>query len=281
MSIKFSSIARASHSAFSPQFSAYRLDVEAMAGLIAPIIGFDHFRAAGPTFPPHPHAGFSAVTYVFDDSAGSLRNRDSLGHDVVIGPGEMVWTQAALGIVHDEQPAEPGVEVHGLQLFVNLSKANKTLAPAMFHASSEKVPTLQVEGAEVRVLAGVFHGMTGPVEPVEPFNFFDVELTSRFTLDLPDHHNVMIYVLAGNVELEGGGEQHRLTAHEAIAMQASTARESLSITPHLSAHLLILSGVDPQEPVAAYGPFIMNDQAGLQAAYSRYVEGKMGRLSPL
>jgi len=281
MAIRFSSIAKASYSAFSHHFSAHRLNVEMMDGLAAPVIGFDHFRTSGPTFPPHPHAGFSAVSYLFEDSAGALRNRDSLGHDMVIEPGAMVWTQAARGIVHDEQPATPGVEVHGLQLFVNLSKANKTLPPAMFHADSFQVPCVTTDGARARILAGTLEGVTGPIKPAEPFSFFDLWLTSHFSLDLADRHNVLLYVLSGAIEVKGSSERHRLNAHEAISLCPSTAHDSVSITTDLGAHLLILSGIDPKEPVASYGPFIMNDQAGLHDAYSRYVAGEMGRLSPL
>ncbi|MFY1662902.1 pirin family protein [Pseudomonas sp. Pseu.R1] len=281
MSIKFSPVAQASYSAFSAHFSAHRLNVDAMNGLAAPVIGFDHFRTSGPTFPPHPHAGFSAVSYLFEDSAGGLRNRDSLGHDIVIEPGAMVWTQAARGVVHDEQPATPGIEVHGLQLFVNLSKANKTLAPAMLHADSDQIPSVTTEGAHIRVVAGTLNGVTGPIKPAEPFSFFDLKLESRFSLNLVDRQNVMFYVLSGNLEIEGSGEQHQLSAHEAISLSYGAEPDHVSITTDAGAHLLILSGVDPKEPIAAYGPFVMNDQAGLQAAYSRYVAGEMGRLSPL
>ncbi|SER73544.1 hypothetical protein SAMN03159444_04905 [Pseudomonas sp. NFACC02] len=281
MSITFSPLTSASHSAFSSHFTAHRLNVNAMHGLAAPIMGFDHFRTSGPTFPPHPHAGFSAVSYLFEDSAGELRNRDSLGHDIVIEPGAMVWSQAAFGMVHDEQPAVPGVEVHGLQLFVNLSQANKALAPDVFHAPADQVPCIITDAARIKVLAGALDGVTGPIQPAESFNFFDMRLSSRFSLDLPERHNVMFYVLSGTVDVEGAGERHRLDAHQAIALSHDAVNESVSITTHQGAHLLFLSGVDANEPVATHGPFIMNDQAGLQAAYSRYVAGEMGRLSPL
>lgn len=93
MVLALSSVATADAAAQSAHFSARRLDLQALTGFINPVMGFDHFRMSGPTFAPHPHAGFSAVSYVFEDSSGALRNRDSLGNDLSIEPGAMVWTR--------------------------------------------------------------------------------------------------------------------------------------------------------------------------------------------
>jgi redox-sensitive bicupin YhaK (pirin superfamily) len=95
---------------------------------------FDHYRMSGPTFAPHPHAGLSAVTYVFEDSAGAIHNRDSLGHDLDVQPGEILWTQAGSGVVHDEYPAKHDASVHGLQLFVNLTARTNLLRLKCFMA---------------------------------------------------------------------------------------------------------------------------------------------------
>jgi redox-sensitive bicupin YhaK (pirin superfamily) len=84
----------------------------------------DEFRVTGRPFPPHPHAGFSAVTYVLEDSEGKLRSRDSLGNDLVTGPGGIVWTQAGSGLIHEELPADSNRELHAVQVFVNLSSRN-------------------------------------------------------------------------------------------------------------------------------------------------------------
>lgn len=282
MSIKFSPLAAAKKAELGPQFSAHRLDLGALTGFIAPIMGFDHFRAGGPTFAPHPHAGFSAVSYIFEDSPGGLRNRDSLGHDLVIEPGAMVWTQAARGVVHDEQPAIDGVGVHGLQLFVNLSRSNKNLPPAMFYASAHSVPVVSTStGTRIRILVGRLNDVEGPIVPVEPFTFLDVKISSSFTYEVPKGQNVLFYVLSGEVTLGAQNEEYSLAANQAITARSSATKDNVHITALQSAHLLILSGVDSKEPVAIYGPFIMNDQAGLHAAYTRYVDGEMGKLPPL
>lgn len=282
MSIKFSPIAVAEKATLGVQFSAHRLDLNALAGFSSPIMGFDHFRMNGPTFAPHPHAGFSAVSYVFEDSLGELRNRDSLGNDLVIEAGAIVWTQAARGVVHDEYPVTVGTQVHGLQLFVNLSRAHKNLAPEMLHASAGDVPVVhRAEGTQVRVLAGRFEDVEGPINPVEPFDFYDLQLRSTFTYEMPTGRNVLLYLLSGQATVASADAAHSLGAHQAIAARSATDSAVLQITASGEAHLLLLSGVDPQEPVVVHGSFIMNDPAGLHAAYSRYVEGKMGRLNPL
>jgi len=135
MSLQLSPVARAPESSHGGNFSVHRLDLARLEGFLHPILGFDHFRMNGPTFAPHPHAGFSAVSYVFEDSPGALRNRDSLGHDLTVQPGELLWTQAGSGVIHDEVPATRGAPIHGLQLFVNLSSKNKHIEPRMLHFS--------------------------------------------------------------------------------------------------------------------------------------------------
>ncbi|WP_052261124.1 MULTISPECIES: pirin family protein [unclassified Pseudomonas] len=282
MSLQFSPIAIAEKAVHGAQFSAHRLDLIALSGFIAPIMGFDHFRMSGPTFAPHPHAGFSAVSYVFEDSAGGLRNRDSLGHDLVIEPGAMVWTQAASGVVHDELPASRGSEVHGLQLFVNLSRDHKNLAPKMLYAAAEDVPVVNgAGGTKIRVLSGRYQDVVGPINPAEPFEFLDVKLTHEGNFEIPRGRNVLFYILSGQVTIGSDDAEHSLGTHQAIAVRSSSEGAELRISTKEDAHLLVLCGVDPMEPVAVYGPFIMNDQSGLQAAYSRYVAGEMGRLSQL
>ena len=134
--------------------SVRRLDLEGLGGFAAPVMGFDHYRMSGPTFAPHPHAGFSAVSYVFENSKGGLRNRDSLQHDLVIEPGAMVWTQAGSGVVHDEFPAQAGREVHGVQIFINLASRNKTLSPRMLPIAAADVPV--VSDASEAQLAAAF-----------------------------------------------------------------------------------------------------------------------------
>jgi len=281
MGMTFSPVVSAALAAHGGHFSARRLDLKGLGAFASPVMGLDHYRMSGPTFAPHPHAGFSAVSYVFEDSAGSLRNRDSLGHDVVIEPGEMVWTQAGSGVVHDEVPSQSGREVHGVQIFINLARRHKELPPQMLYAPTKDIPvTRDAKGNQTRVLVGQFGQQAGTVRPAEPFDFFDVKLVDEWRYEAPPLRNVLVYVLAGEVEVKADGDKRALGTFQAVSVSTDKSGV-LHLAAKSPAHVLVLSGTDPHEPLAVYGPFIMNDEAQLENAFERYRSGRMGRLVPL
>nr|WP_315594153.1 pirin-like C-terminal cupin domain-containing protein [uncultured Cupriavidus sp.] len=280
MTTTLSPTAHATLVAEGAHFSVRRLDLPALGDFASPVMGFDHYRMTGPTFAPHPHAGFSAVSYVFEDSAGGLRNRDSLGHNLVIKPGEMVWTQAGRGIVHDEFPAQFGHEVHGVQVFVNLASSNKSLAPQMMHAAARDVPVVQdTSGNSTRVLSGEYCQARGPVVAKEPFDFLDVKIVSEWGYALRSNENVLIYVLSGAIDVVTSEALRPLQPYQAIAARGNA--DQLLLRATTPAHILVLSGTENREPVAVYGPFIMNTPDELAAAFERYRNGEMGRLLPV
>lgn len=167
-----------------PQFSVSGIDMLDVAGESSPVTVLDEFQVAGRPFPPHPHAGFSAVTYVLPASPGGLRSRDSLGHDLRIGPGGMVWTEAGRGVLHHEMPADAGLALHGLQFFVNASAQAKLNPPNIFWVQSSDVPLHHGAGGEtVRIVAGDFAGIRSPLQPSEPFTLLDVNLPSTLSLN--------------------------------------------------------------------------------------------------
>ena len=282
MRMNFSPVAAARFVRHGGNFSVHRLALERLGEGIHPIMGFDHFVMGGPTFAPHPHAGFSAVTYVFEDSRGGMRNRDSMGHDIAVLPGELVWTQAGRGVIHDEAPATPGAPVHGLQLFVNLSARNKDLAPEVFHVAKAKIPTLtDARGNRTRIVAGSYGPIASPMKSAEPFDFFDVHVRGEWTWQVPAGRSVLVYVLDGKLKVVGSdGQEQPLEDHEAVGIRENGGvGEALRLQAGAGAHVLVLSGVDPQEPIAVYGPFIMNSESELARAYERYQSGQMGRLT--
>lgn len=103
------------------EFSAAHVSARSVGRDIDPVLGFDHFTIRAPAFAPHPHAGFSAVTLLFEDGEGDFLNRDSLGHEIVVKPGAAIWTVAGSGVMHEEYPLDRGERSHGLQIFVNLA----------------------------------------------------------------------------------------------------------------------------------------------------------------
>jgi len=279
MPIQFSPIVASRAMGEDGAFAVWSVELHELGELASPIASLDHFRVTGRPFSPHPHAGFSAVTYVFEDSETSLRSRDSLGNDVITGPGGIVWTQAGSGLIHEEIPAENHRELHGLQIFVNLSSENKLVAPQMLRLENRQVPEWRNNaGNRVRVLTGDFEGVSSPLAPAEPFNLFDVHLQRSISLPVADGDNAVVYVLTGGVVVRADGWKQRVASEHAMVIHGSDGRVTLESSG--SAHLLILSGAQIREPIFTHGPFIMNEPSQVEAAIARYRNGDMGRLEP-
>ena len=281
MPVQFSRVVAARQTSNGASFSVRSIDLRELGHLASPLVVVDDFRARGRPFGPHPHAGFSAVTYVFEDSVGALRSRDSLGHDYVVGPGGVVWTQAGSGVIHEEIPAEAGRELHGLQLFVNLSSRNKLTTPRVTGLASSDVPEWRSYGRDrVRVVAGSFGGLSSPLAPAEPFDLLDVELRCEMSFDLPDAHNALIYVLIGDIVVSVDGREQTMMGGLAVALHGSGGGR-VTFKASRPSHFLILCGAEIREPIVVQGPFIMNDKSQVEAAAARYSSGAMGHLSPL
>jgi redox-sensitive bicupin YhaK (pirin superfamily) len=280
MSIKFSPIIAARADENRGALSIQSINLDKLGERASPVVALHNFRVRGRPFPPHPHAGFSTVTYVFEDSQGALRTRDSLGHDLVTGPGGIVWTQAGSGLMHEETPADPDRELHGLQVFVNLRSKNKLAAPQVFRLETSEVPERRSDdGDRVRVLVGSFENVSSPLIPVEPFTLLDVELRREISFSLESAHNALIYVLEGIVRLCADGHEQVITSEYALAFYGTGGRVTFeAIDP---VHFLILSGAEIREPIVADGPFIMNERSQIEAAVGRHRTGEMGHLAPI
>ena len=280
MSTQFSPVIATKSHGKAGSFSVKSIDLDAIGKSASPIALLDDFRVSGRPFGPHPHAGFSQLTYVFEDSMGSVRSRDSLGNDLVVGPGGIVWTQAGSGMMHQEVPADPKRELHGLQVFVNLSAKNKLIEPKVLHLAGDKVPEWKNgTGDRVRVVVGTFAREASPLSPAEPFELLDVSLRRGIDFDLIDGYNALVYVLDGEVTIGAEDCGQEVQTGHAIALSGSGGRVRIETAG--TAHAVILSGPEISEPVVAHGPFIMNDQAQIEAALARYKAGAMGKLAPL
>ena len=279
MSIHFSGVI-ASVAQGNGSFSVKAVKIDQLGQGASPVLVLDEFRVTGRPFPPHPHAGFSAVTYVFEDSQGDLRSRDSLGNDVITGPGGIVWTLAGRGVIHEEVPADAKRELHGLQIFVNLSSRNKLAVPRMFRLEPRQVPEWRNDaGDRIRVLTGSFEGLSSPLVPAEPFDFLDVTLRDTLSFDLKNAHTAVVYVLNGRVMVSSDSREQKLQGEQALALYGNGGRVKFEAdTP---SHLVILAGAEIHEPVVASGPFMMNDRFQVDAAVARYRAGEMGHLEPV
>lgn len=285
MSIQISPIASCIAHDKGSNFFVRRLELEKFENLNTPIQGLDHFHMTGPTFAPHPHAGFSAISYIFQDSVGKLRNRDSLGNDFLVEAGELVWSQAGTGIIHDETPATIGQTVHGLQLFINLTSKNKHIEPSVFHLKNEEISIYQDDSNNyIRVLSGNYNNVISVINPAEDLDFLDISLNEKISYLLKSNWNITFYLLAGSldVNIKSDNKNIILNKNEAISIQSSDEGITIDLLPlSQNTHFLIIAGLSQYEAVATYGPFIMNTEAELKDAYERYRFGQMGRLSKL
>jgi len=276
MAIEFSSTIR-SKTEGREGFSIKNLELRELEHA-SPLIVLHDFRVTGRPFAPHPHAGFSAVTYVFEDSPGGLRARDSLGNDAVLEPGGICWTQAGSGLIHEETPANPTRGLHGLQLFINLTAKNKISAPRVFRLQNWDVPQWRNNGDRVRVLVGSFEDVASPLTPSEPFTLLDADLRHKISIDLRTGDNAVVYVLEGQVRASAKGGERTVPPECAIGLHGSG---SIKFEAAAAAHILILSGQEIREPMVTDGPFIMNDRAQIDEAFARYRSGAMGTLEPV
>jgi len=252
---------------------------------LSPFIMLDY---AGPTFYPatdsprgvgeHPHRGFETVTIVY---RGLVAHRDSAGNSGVIGPGDVQWMTAASGVVHEEMHerewAKRGGTLQAIQLWVNLPTAFKMSQPGYQTIVHDQIPVVQLEegAGSLRVIAGSVRGAKGPAKTFTPVELYDLHLTSGHSmpLEIPKGHNVGLFVLSGRASIEGS---YKLTEAE-LAVFVSTG-EPITITAEEDAMILVMAGEAIQEPVARYGPFVMNTKAELVQAVNDYQAGKMGHL---
>ena len=234
----------------------------------------DHPRGVG----EHPHRGFETVTIVYE---GVLAHRDSAGHAGVIGPGDVQWMTAASGIVHEEFHekafAKKGGTLHAIQLWVNLPRASKMSAPGYQTILNGDIPAIDLDGrGTLRVIAGSYLGQRGPARTFTTIQLYDVQLKAggRALLTVPEGDNSSIFVLQGRASVNGSRE-----AGEAELIVLERNGSQIMIDAQADSRLLVMSGTPIDEPIARYGPFVMNTKVELMQAVQDYQAGKMGHLS--
>jgi redox-sensitive bicupin YhaK (pirin superfamily) len=246
-----------------------------------PFLALDHFEMAQPFFPPHPHAGFSAVTYMFPRSRNGFVNRDSHGTRVEIGPGDLHWTAAGSGILHEEVPITRGVPCHGLQIFVDLATAQKWMAPRVLHLDAGDVPRLDGPGVDLRVVLGRHGDLRSPLVPPTDVTLLDLVLAPGGVLDhvVPAREARFVYVIDGRVDVGPPSASARLEAGEAAGLSQTGDRLVVGASDG-GAHVIIAGGVPLREPRVFHGPFCMATPEDVVRAMADYQAGRMGRLEP-
>lgn len=239
--------------------------------MIDPFLMLDVFHSDDPDayiagFPDHPHRGFETITYML---AGRLRHRDNKGHEGLLGPGDVQWMTAARGIVHSEMPEQEEGLMRGFQLWLNLPAKDK-MGPARYQdIAAAAIPTLRRGGATIKLLAGRVDGVDGPIasaatQPVILDLLFDAE--DELDLPIPASHHGFAFVYEGQAEVSG-----TLVPADHAAVLGDG--EWVHVMAAAGTRLLLVAGHPLHEPVARYGPFVMNTKEEIFQAVQDYNAG--------
>lgn len=227
---------------------------------------------------PHPHRGFSPVTFVFE---GGVHHRDSRGNDSVIYEGGVQWMNAGMGVIHSERPSDDIHEIGGrqeiIQLWVNTPAAYKMEQPAYYPVEKNDMEVFTSEDGLVivRVVAGNLFGKDGKVPTFSAINAATIEAKKdgKISIPLPSDHNAMLYLLDGKISVDGFG-----LVEELHVVHFKKDGQGISFHAEEDTRLLLLSGEPLNEEVVTHGPFVMNTQTEIMEAMRDYQKGKMGIL---
>ena len=250
--------------------------------MLDPFLLLDVFRSDNPNdyiagFPAHPHRGFETVTYLLH---GRMRHKDSAGHEGVIKAGGVQWMTAGRGIEHSEMPEQENGLLFGFQLWVNLPASEKMIKPRYQEFDANQIPLEDNgEGVRIRVIAGTTRqGTQGIVRNISgAATYLDISLVQdkTFIQDLVVGHSAFVYVIQGAVEIIGE-ERNVGVAQESLVVVNDGSR--LVLRAKQESQLLLIAGRPLHEPVARYGPFVMNSEEQIQQAFSDYRDGLFGRI---
>jgi quercetin 2,3-dioxygenase len=238
-------------------------------------------------FPNHPHRGFETVTYLLE---GKFEHKDSQGHAGTISAGDVQWMTAGSGVIHSEMPekefSKNGGKLHGFQLWVNLPKSNKMMKPRYQEIPQLKIPsgtTKESGNVSVKVIAGESLGAKAVIDTITPIMYlhFKLEPGARITQPVPEEYNAFAYVIKGKALFEQSNNSNKIIERENLVIFDKDGKEVYIQSAKDSKdplELLLIGGIPLREPIARYGPFVMNTQQEIYQAIEDYRGGKLGRI---
>lgn len=251
--------------------------------LVSPFVMLDEFGpldvepgSTGMDIQAHPHAGVVPTTYLVQ---GSGRHTDSLANDIVYHEGQYMLFNSGRGAIHeevsDDQLRAQGGVVHGFQIWLNLPAAEKFCTPETVIHNSEALPVIETDAHQIKVLIGSLFGQHSPTATYSPAFYYHIKMQPEARLDIPvtSGHNAFIYVVHGEVELEG----RHAVQDEQMALYEREGDE-LRYYSRNGCEFLLLGGQPLNEPVVSYGPFVMNTQDQINQCFQHYRAGRMGEL---
>ena len=239
-----------------------------------PFLMLDHFSSDNPDdyiagFPDHPHRGFITLTYMLD---GHLEHQDSMGNKGDLRAGAAQWMKAASGVIHSEMPQQVAGLMRGFQLWINLPASEKMSEPEYQEYSTDAIPVHSADGVTVKVLIGQYEDALGPIkDPVTAVEYFDVTLDAgaSFAHTLDSSKRAFVYLFEGDVETAGT----RLSVHSLSVL--GDGEEVLITAEKQRARFILVAGQPIGEPIAQYGPFVMNTEQEIHQAMADYRDGTL------
>ena len=227
--------------------------------------------------PDHPHRGFETVSYILD---GAIEHQDSQGNHGRIGPGDVQWMTAGSGVIHSELPSEEirqkGGRLHGFQLWVNLPRRDKMMKPRYQELHASEIPTAKSPDGKVTVtvIAGESLGTKASIDTRTPIMYLHVRLAAgaKFTQAIPENYNAFAFLINGEATF---GDR---VGRENDMVLFARDGDSVTITTEKGAELLLIGGVPLNEPIARYGPFVMNTMGEIRQAMIDYQTGRFGEI---
>jgi quercetin 2,3-dioxygenase len=244
----------------------------------------DYGPAEAKGAPDHPHRGFETVTYMLE---GKFQHKDSSGHSGKLNPGDVQWMTAGAGVIHSEMPEDEftrkGGRMHGFQLWVNLPRRDKMIKPHYQEIPSSKIPTAKSPDGKViaKVIAGEALGVNSVIETRTPIMYihFTLQPKSEIKQWVPADYNVLAYVVNGHGLF---GSNANTASKGQVVIFSNAGGDTISIkngSENSLLDVLLIAGIPLNEPVARYGPFVMNEPHEIEQAIEDYRSGRMGRIN--
>lgn len=248
--------------------------------MIDPFLMLDRFDNEDPGayiggFPEHPHRGFETVTIMLD---GKMRHKDSTGGEGVIGPGDVQWMTAGRGIIHSEMPEQIEGRMRGFQLWVNLPATDKMKAPGYQDITVDTIPVVEEEGARIHVVAGTYGTIEGPAKSHTPIRLLRVELAPGATWSVTPEagQNAFFCLYEGSLTGTDGLGREKQAIAPSLAVLSGNGETTVTAGDE-GAALFLGEGAPIGEPVARYGPFVMNSKDELIQAFRDFESGRFGQ----
>lgn len=242
--------------------------------LLDPFLLLDDFHSDNPNdyiagFPSHPHRGIETVTYMI---AGNMKHEDSIGNKGVIQSGDVQWMTAGNGIIHSEMPEQTDGLMWGFQLWCNLPEKSKMMNPGYQEITEEQIPEIAIAQTSIKVIAGTLNGIKGPVQDIviDP-EYLDVSISEgTFVHNVKAGYTVFAYILEGEGYFDQNQDQ--VVRSEQLVLFSDGIQVVVQATEK-PLRFLLISGKPIKEPVAWYGPIVMNTEDELKLAFEEYRNG--------